>query len=264
MEPMVSIALRAARKAGDIIVRASDELDRITPQAKGAADFVTDVDIAAEKEILYHLQKTYPDHGFVAEESGRTGNPDAEAVWLIDPLDGTSNFMRGIPHYCVSIACLMNGKVEHAVVVDPVRQEEFTASRGRGAQLNGRRIRVSSRTELRESLLGTGIPFLGHQDSILPTYVQTIAELAAQSMGIRRAGAAALDLAYVAAGRLDGFWEVGLSSWDIAAGSLLVREAGGLVSDIRGGEGYLDDGSIVCGGPKIFKKVLSVVGPALR
>ena len=131
MEPIVSIALRAARKAGDIIVRASDELDRITPQAKGAADFVTDVDIAAEKEILYHLQKTYPDHGFIAEESGRTGNPDAEAVWLIDPLDGTSNFMRGIPHYCVSIACLMNGKVEHAVVVDPVRREEFTASRGR-------------------------------------------------------------------------------------------------------------------------------------
>jgi len=264
MEPMVSIALRAARKAGDLIVRASDELDRITPQAKGAADFVTEVDIAAEKEILYHLQKTYPDHGFLAEESGRTGNPEADTVWLIDPLDGTTNFMRGIPHYCVSLACVVNGKVEHAVVLDPVRREEFTASRGRGAQLNGRRLRVSSRTELRESLLGTGIPFLGHQDDILPQYAKSLADLAGQSMGVRRAGAAALDLAYVAAGRLDGFWEIGLQPWDIAAGTLLVREAGGLVSDIRGGEGYLDDGSIVCGGPKIFKKVLSIVGPALR
>jgi myo-inositol-1(or 4)-monophosphatase len=150
------------------------------------------------------------------------------------------------------------------VVLDPVRREEFTASRGRGAQLNGRRLRVSSRTELRESLLGTGIPFLGHQDDILPQYAKTLADLAGQSMGVRRAGAAALDLAYVAAGRLDGFWEIGLQPWDVAAGTLLVREAGGLVSDIRGGEGYLDDGSIVCGGPKIFKKVLSIVGPALR
>ena len=264
MEPMTTIALRAARKAGDLIVRASDELDRVGHRAKGAADFVTDVDIAAEKEILYHLQKAYPEHGFLAEESGRTGPEDAEAVWFIDPLDGTSNFLRGIPHYCVSIACVIKGKIEHAVIVDPVRREEFIASRGRGAQLNGHRIRVSNRADLKECLLGTGIPFKGHCDQQLPKYAESLATLAGECMGIRRAGAAALDLAYVAAGRYDGFWEIGLQPWDIAAGVLLIREAGGLVSDLAGGERYLDNGQIVCGNPKVFKQVLSVVGPALR
>ena len=210
MEPMVTIALRAARKAGDLIVRASDELDRVGHQAKGVADYVTEVDIAAEQEILYQLGKAYPDHAFLAEESGQTGNAKSDHLWVIDPLDGTSNFMRGIPHYCVSIACIVDGRLAHAVVFDPVRQEEFTASRGRGAQLNGHRLRVSNRTDLRECLLGTGIPFLGHEQQRLPQYTQTLAELAAQCMGIRRAGAAALDLAYVAAGRFDGFWETGL------------------------------------------------------
>lgn len=264
MEPMTTIALRAARKAGDLIVRASDELDVVSHRSKGLADYVTEVDLASEKEILYHLRKAYPDHAYVCEESGRTGADDAEYTWVIDPLDGTSNFMRGIPHYAISIACLKNGKPEHAVIVDPVRREEFVASRGRGAQLNGRRIRVSGRTELHNSLLGTGIPFLGHQQEKLPAYAESMAALAAQCMGIRRAGAAALDLAYVAAGRLDGFWEIGLKPWDLAAGVLLVKEAGGLVSDIQGGETYLDSGHVVCGAPKIFKSILQTVGPALR
>lgn len=263
MEPMTNIALRAARKAGDLIVRASDELDRVGHQAKGAADFVSEVDIAAEQEILYHLKKAYPEHGFLAEEGGRSGPEDAEALWIIDPLDGTSNFLRGIPHYCVSIACMINGKVEHGVVVDPVRREEFVASRGRGAQLNGHRLRVSQRADLAECLLGTGIPFKGHCEDTLPKYAESMAVLAGQCMGIRRAGAAALDLAYVAAGRFDGFWEVGLQPWDMAAGALLIREAGGLVADLSGRERYLDNGQIVCGNPKVFKQVLSVVGPAL-
>jgi myo-inositol-1(or 4)-monophosphatase len=264
MEPMVTIALRAARKAGDLIVRASDELDRVGHQAKGVADYVTEVDIAAEQEILYQLGKAYPDHAFLAEESGQTGDAKSDHLWVIDPLDGTSNFMRGIPHYCVSIACIVDGRLAHAVVFDPVRQEEFTASRGRGAQLNGHRLRVSNRTDLRECLLGTGIPFLGHEQQRLPQYTQTLAELAAQCMGIRRAGAAALDLAYVAAGRFDGFWETGLERWDIAAGALIIKEAGGLISDLSGSERYLDNGQVVCGNPKIFKQLLSTVGPVLR
>ena len=264
MEPMVTIALRAARKAGDLIVRASDELDRVGHQAKGIADYVTEVDIAAEQEILYQLGKAYPDHAFLAEESGQTGNAKSDHLWVIDPLDGTSNFMRGIPHYCVSIACIVDGRLAHAVVFDPVRQEEFTASRGRGAQLNGHRLRVSNRTDLRECLLGTGIPFLGHEQQRLPQYTQTLAELAAQCMGIRRAGAAALDLAYVAAGRFDGFWETGLERWDIAAGALIIKEAGGLISDLSGSERYLDNGQVVCCNPKIFKQLLSTVGPVLR
>jgi myo-inositol-1(or 4)-monophosphatase len=200
----------------------------------------------------------------LAEESGQTGNAKSDHLWVIDPLDGTSNFMRGIPHYCVSIACIVDGRLAHAVVFDPVRQEEFTASRGRGAQLNGHRLRVSNRTDLRECLLGTGIPFLGHEQQRLPQYTQTLAELAAQCMGIRRAGAAALDLAYVAAGRFDGFWETGLERWDIAAGALIIKEAGGLISDLSGSERYLDNGQVVCGNPKIFKQLLSTVGPVLR
>ena len=226
MEPTASMALRAARKAGDLIVRASDDMDRIGYQAKAAADFVTEVDIASEKEILYQLGKTYPDHRFLCEESGLSGNEDSEYTWVIDPLDGTSNFLRGIPHYAISIACLHRGKVEHAVVYDPVRREEFIASRGRGAQVNGHRIRVGDRHELTDSLIGTGVPFLGHCDEHLDWYTQSLAAVTGRSMGIRRAGAASLDLAYVAAGRLDGVWEMGLNEWDIAAGALLGREAG--------------------------------------
>jgi myo-inositol-1(or 4)-monophosphatase len=263
MEPMINIALRAARKAGENIVRASDDLDRIDVRAKGINDFVTDVDVAAEKEVIYHLHKAYPDHAILGEETGLTGSEEAEYRWLVDPLDGTTNFIRGIPHYAVSIACLRRGKLEHAVIVDPVRREEFTASRGRGAQLNGRRIRVSRLASLDGALLGTGIPYKDHCDDKLGPYSKSIEVLAAQCAGIRRAGAASLDLAYVAAGRLDAFWEIGLSAWDIAAGALLVREAGGLVADIDASENFLESGNVVCGNPKCFKAVLQATKPLL-
>ena len=263
MEPMINIALRAARKAGENIVRASDDLDRVDIVAKGVNDYVSEVDITAEQEIIYHLQKAYPDHAILGEETGLTGDENAEYRWIIDPLDGTTNFARGIPHYAVSIACLHKGKLEHAVIVDPVRREEFTASRGRGAQLNGRRIRVTSRTSLDGALLGTGIPFKGHCDDKLEPYAKTVEQLAGQCAGIRRAGAASLDLAYVAAGRLDGFWEIGLAVWDIAAGALLVTEAGGLVADIDASNNYMESGNIVCGNPKCFKAVLQVTKPLL-
>ena len=259
MEPTASMALRAARKAGDLIVRASDDMDRVGYQAKAAADFVTEVDIAAEKEILYQLGKAYPEHRFLCEESGVSGNEGSDYTWVIDPLDGTSNFLRGIPHYAISIACLHRGKIEHAVVYDPVRREEFIASRGRGAQLNGHRIRVGSRHELTDSLIGTGVPFLGHCDEHLDWYTQALAAITSRSMGVRRAGAASLDLAYVAAGRLDGFWEMGLNQWDIAAGALLVREAGGLITDLSGGEGWYDSGNIVCANSKLMRQILPVV-----
>ncbi len=261
MEPMINIALRAARKAGENIVRASDDLHRFEVKAKGVNNFVTEVDINAEREIIYHLQKAYPDHAILGEESGLIGNEESEYRWIIDPLDGTTNFIRGIPHYAVSIACMYRGKIEHAVVVDPVRREEFTASRGRGAQLNGHRIRVSELASLDGALLGTGIPFKNHCDDQLEPYSKSMEVLASQCAGIRRAGAASLDLAYVAAGRLDAFWEIGLAQWDIAAGVLLVREAGGLVADIDGSDNYLESGNIVCGNPKCFKAVLQTVKP---
>ena len=263
MEPMVNIALRAARKVGEQIVRASDDLDHLEVKSKSLNDFVSEVDLAAEQEIKYQLQKAYPDHAVLGEESGLTGDEDADYCWIIDPLDGTTNYVRGIPHYAVSIACLYKGKLEHAVIVDPVRREEFTASRGRGAQLNGRRIRVSKRPSLDGALLGTGIPFKDHCDDKLAPYSKSIEILAGQCAGIRRAGAASLDLAYVAAGRLDAFWEIGLAKWDIAAGALLIREAGGLVADINGSETFLESGNIVCGNPKCFKAVLQTTKPLL-
>jgi myo-inositol-1(or 4)-monophosphatase len=263
MEPMINIALRAARKAGENIVRASDDLHRFEVKAKGVNDFVTEVDINAEQEIIYHLQKAYPDHAILGEESGLLGSEDAEYRWIVDPLDGTTNFIRGLPHYAISIACVYRGKLEHAVVLDPVRREEFTASRGRGAQLNGHRIRVSALTSLEGALLGTGIPFKDHCDDKIVPYSKSIEVLAAQCAGIRRGGAASLDLAYVAAGRLDAFWEIGLAPWDIAAGALLVREAGGLVADIDASDNYMESGNIVCGNPKCFKAVLQTVKPLL-
>jgi myo-inositol-1(or 4)-monophosphatase len=263
MEPMINIALRAARKAGENIVRASDDLERFEVKAKGVNNFVSEVDIAAEKDIIYHLHKAYPEHAILGEETGLTGSADAEYRWIIDPLDGTTNFIRGIPHYAVSIACTYRGKLEHAVIVDPVRREEFTASRGRGAQLNGHRLRVSKRTSLEGALLGTGIPFKDHCDDKLAAYSKSLELLASQCAGIRRAGAASLDLAYVAAGRLDAFWEIGLQSWDIAAGALLIKEAGGLVADIDSSDNYMESGNIVAGNPKCFKAVLQAVKPLL-
>jgi myo-inositol-1(or 4)-monophosphatase len=259
MEPMLNIALRAARKAGELIERASERVDLVTIEAKGRNDFVTEVDKAAEKEIIYHLKKAYPDHSIIGEEGGSQPGSNTDIEWIIDPLDGTTNFIHGIPQYSVSIACRIKGQIEHAVVYDPIKREEFTASRGRGATLNGRRIRVSGRRGLTGALIGTGIPFNGYALENISPYLAALQEIAGQTAGIRRPGSAALDLAYVAAGRFDAFWEMNLNSWDIAAGVLLVKEAGGLISDFNGGHSYMDSGNLVCGGPKVFKPVLQIV-----
>lgn len=263
MQPMLNIALRAARKAGEMIVRASDQLDTLSVDEKKQNDYVTDVDRAAEREIVYQIRKAYPEHAFLGEEGGASGNPNAEYRWIIDPLDGTTNYIRGIPHYAISIACERRGQIEHALVLDPVRREEFLASRGRGAQLNGRRIRISNRKGIEGALIGTGIPFQSSSEAHIPAYARSLEAVAERTAGVRRAGAAALDLAYVAAGRLDGFWEIGLQPWDIAAGTLLIREAGGLVADFNGGNDYMTSGNIVCGGPKVFKGLLQLVQPHL-
>jgi len=265
MHPMVNVALNAARQAGEIIARAADRIDLIAVGRKSENDYVSEIDNAAEKEIIYHLRKAYPDHLITAEESGQSGNPDNinGYEWIIDPLDGTTNFVRGIPHFAVSIACLKEGRLEHAVIVDPIRREEFTASRGSGAQLNGRRIRVTNRQSLNEAILGTGIPFREPSIQKLGPYMETLNDFAIKTAGIRRPGAASLDLAYVAAGRFDGFWEMGLAPWDIAAGALLVLEAGGLISDFKGGAQWLSSGNIVASNPKCLKAMLQVINPKL-
>ncbi|SEA32913.1 inositol monophosphatase family protein [Microbulbifer marinus] len=260
MEPMLNIALRAARKAGELIERAWERGDLMKFEEKARNDFVTEVDKASEQEIIYHLRKAYPKHSIRAEESGLQEGAEPDYEWIIDPLDGTTNFIHGVPQFAVSIACKYRGRIEHAVVLDPIKREEFTASRGRGAALNGRRIRVSPRQNLRGALIGTGLPFNGPALENIDPYLEALKEIAGQTAGIRRPGAAALDLAYVAAGRFDGFWEMYLSPWDIAAGALLVKEAGGLISDFRGGEDYLESGHLVCGTPKVFKPLLQIVG----
>jgi myo-inositol-1(or 4)-monophosphatase len=256
MHPMLNTAVKAARKAGSIINRASLDVDLVKVASKGRSDFVTEVDRAAEQAIVDILLKAYPDHAILAEESGASG--DSEYTWIIDPLDGTTNFIHGFPQYAVSIALRHREHVTQAVVYDPTRNELFTASRGRGAFMNERRIRVSRRIKLSECLIGTGFPFRSFEH--LDEYVQMFRNVAEHTAGIRRPGAAALDLAYVAAGRLDGFWEIGLSPWDMAAGSLLILEAGGLVSDFKGETAYLEEGRIVCGAPKIFPQLLNLVG----
>jgi len=256
---MLNIALRAARKAGELIERAGERVDLVAIEEKGRNDFVTEVDKSAEKEIIYHLRKAYPEHSIIGEEGGSQPGSNTDVEWIIDPIDGTTNFIHGIPHYSVSIACRIKGQLEHAVVYDPVKREEFTASRGRGARLNGRRIRVSNRRGLPGALIGTGIPFSGYALENITPYLAALQEIAGQTAGIRRPGSAALDLAYVAAGRFDAFWEMNLNSWDIAAGILLVKEAGGLISDFHGGHDYLESGNIVCGGPKVFKPILQIV-----
>lgn len=260
MEPMLNIALRAARKAGEIIERSIERLDLVAIEQKGRNDFVSEVDRKSEQEVIYHLKKAYPSHCFIGEESGTTGDPDSEYKWIIDPLDGTTNFLHGIPHFAVSIACLHKGQLAHAVVLDPVKREEFTASKGKGAMLNERRIRVSPRKSLDGALIGTGIPFNGFALENIDAFLACMKDIASQTAGIRRPGSAALDLAYVAAGRFDGFWEMNLKEWDMAAGVLLVKEAGGMISDFKGGNDYLEHGNVVCASPKLFKPLLQIVG----
>lgn len=259
MEPMLTIALNAARKAGEIIERAYERVDTIKVEAKGRNDYVSNIDRQAEKEVIYHLSKAYPDHKFLGEEGGHSGAEESEYEWIIDPLDGTTNFLHSIPHFAVSIACKYRGQLEHAVVLDPIKREEFTASRGRGAMLNGRRIRVSNLPGFEGALIGTGIPFNDRTMDCMDDFLKCLHEIAGQTAGIRRPGSAALDLAYVAAGRFDGFWELRLNSWDMAGGILLVKEAGGLLSDFKGGNTYMEHGNIVCGTPKVFKPLLKIV-----
>ncbi|MFW6094550.1 MAG: inositol monophosphatase family protein [Pseudomonadota bacterium] len=267
MQPMANIALRAARQAGQIMLRAMDRLDTLEVEEKGRNDFVSNVDREAESAIVEALHKAYPDHGVLGEEHGHayTGNSagsDTEHTWIIDPLDGTTNYLQGIPHFCVSIALQKGRRLEHGVIFDPLRNEAFVASRGHGAQLNGKRIRVSRTNRLEDALLGTGIP-PGAISAHLDPYMDMLKDLTATCRGIRRAGSAALDLAYVAAGRTDGFWELALSPWDIAAGTVLVREAGGFVGDLAGGDAFMKTGHIVAANPKCFKLMVQHIRPHL-
>lgn len=258
MQPILSNAINAARIASRIIVRSIGRLESHHISEKNRNDFVTEVDKLAEKEIINALSKAYPDHKFIAEESGITeGNEDF--VWIIDPLDGTTNYIHGIPHFAISIALQYKGKLEHGVIFDPIRDELFVASRGDGARLNDRRIRVSNQNKLESSLIGTGFPFKNPKN--VPIYLRMFETMLPQVSGLRRAGSAALDLAYVAAGRLDGFWEMGLSSWDMAAGTLLIQEAGGLAGDFSGTENQMETGNIIAGNPRIFKALLQLIRP---
>ena len=259
---MLNTAVKAARRAGGIINRASQNLDLLHVSRKAHSDFVSEVDSNAEDAIIKVLLEAYPKHSILAEESGTTGDQDEpEYQWIIDPLDGTTNFLHGYPQYSVSIALKYRGVLTQAVVYDPTGNELFTASRGRGAYLNDHRLRVSKRNQFSECLIGTGLPFreLTHMDA----YLSMLKDIIPRVAGIRRPGSAALDLAYVAAGRYDGFWELGLGPWDMAAGCLLITEAGGLVSDLEGNETHLESGNIIAGNPKIFGQLLQVIAPHL-
>jgi len=260
MHPMLNIATGAARDAGNIILRNIDKLDRIKVEVKAQNDFVTQVDRKAEEVIIEALHKAYPDHGILGEETG-TFNENSEYKWIIDPLDGTTNFLHGFPQYAVSIGMQLKGRMEIGVIFDPIKNELFTAARGDGAQLNGKRIRVTEHKGIKGALLGTGFPF--KQPQHLDTYLETFKAVHPPAAGIRRAGSAALDLAYVAAGRLDGFWEIGLNAWDMAAGVLLVREAGGIVTDFSGEGNYLDTGNVVAAASKVYPALYETIKPHL-
>jgi myo-inositol-1(or 4)-monophosphatase len=260
MQPLLNIAVRAARRAGEVIIRGMNRLHRLDIRAKGQNDFVTEIDTQAELEIIDIIRKHYPDHAVLAEEGGQTGGrAESDFLWIIDPLDGTTNFVHGFPQFAVSIAVQRRGRMEHGVVYDPLRQELFTTSRGDGAQLDGKRIRVSSQVGLDRALIGTGFPYRANMQ-YLDNYMAMMKVVMQATAGIRRPGAAALDLAYVAAGRLDAFWEFGLSPWDTAAGTLLITEAGGLVGTLTGGE-YKQQGHILAGSPKVYAALLEALAP---
>ena len=253
---MLNTAVKAARKAGSIITRASADLDQLTVRRKRQNDFVSEVDHAAEEAIIRVLREAYPTHDILAEESGAQDS-GSEYVWVIDPLDGTTNFLHGFPQYCVSIGLLHKGVPFQGVVFDPNRNELFTASKGVGAYMNDRRLRVSKTDRLENALMATGFPF--REVGQLDEYLRMFKQMTLGTQGIRRPGAAALDLAWVAAGRVDGFWEMGLSPWDMAAGALLVREAGGLVGDFDGEDRFLDNGRVVASNGKLFSAILQVL-----
>jgi myo-inositol-1(or 4)-monophosphatase len=259
MHPLLNTAVKAARRAGSVIVRHMDQVDRLAVESKGRRDFVTEVDRLAENEIIQIIQAAYPDHCIIGEETGSRGSGPYE--WIIDPLDGTTNFLHAYPQFAVSIGVRNKGNLEQAVVFDPLRNELFTASRGQGAQLNGRRMRVSRVNRMEDALLATGFPF--RQVQHMEFWIQTFRSLLPRTSGVRRAGSAALDLAYVAAGRCDGFWEIGLQIWDMAAGALLIEEAGGLVGDLAGGRNFMETGNIVAGNPFVYPEMVRLIKPFL-
>ena len=252
MHALLNVAVMAARRAGAVLTRKLVRLETLKVEQKGYNDFVSDADRAAERAVIDVIHKHYPDHAILAEESGPQGADDSATLWIIDPLDGTTNFLHGFPVFAVSIGVQVAGRLEHGVVYDPLRQELFTASRGAGAQLDDRKIRVSGRTDMQRALIGTGFPYrLEDQDT--GPYLDMLGKVIRHTSGVRRPGAAALDLAYVAAGRLDGFWETGLAPWDVAAGSLLIREAGGIVSGLDGSEDFIHSKHLLCGTPRIYR-----------
>ncbi|WP_367606225.1 inositol monophosphatase family protein [Legionella sp. W05-934-2] len=260
MHPLINIATTAARAAGDIIVRNMDSIDRIKISTKDQQEYFTEVDIKAEQIIIQHIHKAYPNHGIIAEESG-VHNEEAETVWIIDPLDGTTNYLHGFPFFCVSIAVRVKHRIEHGLIYDPLRGECFFASRGQGAQMNSKRIRVNQKKEMNQSLFGGGFPV--KYPALSERFLATAAALFGDAAGIRRTGSAALDLAYVACGRLDGYFEFGLRPWDMAAGAIIIKEAGGLVGDFAGGEDYLKSGNVVAANPKLFKAMMQKLSAKL-
>jgi len=259
MNPTTNIAIRAARQAGNVIMRSFSRLDSLTVSEKQVNDYVSEVDRNAEQAIIEVLRKSFPGHSILAEESGAHGKGDYQ--WIVDPLDGTTNYLHGFPQFAISIALMHRGRLEVAVIYDPLRDEMFTADRGGGALLNDRRLRVTDQKGLKGALLGTGIPF--RDQRYMDAYLGMLKALTRDTAGIRRPGSAALDFAYVAAGRLDGFWELGLSIWDFAAGALLVEEAGGAVSDIGGGSRHLETGNVICANVRLHKEMVNSIRPHL-
>ena len=261
MHALLNVATMAARRGGDTLLRQLKQLDKLKVEQKGRNDFVSEADRAAERAVIGTIRKHYPDHAILAEESGQDGESDH--VWIIDPLDGTTNFLHGFPVFCVSIALTIKGRIAHAAVYDPLRQELFSASKGAGAQLDGRRIRASQTRSLDRALLGTGFPYRDSNLALDP-YLAMFRKGLEHAAGVRRPGSAALDLCYVAAGRYDGFWETGLKPWDIAAGALLIREAGGIISGLDGSENYLESGHVLAGSPRIYAALAKLFAGDVR
>jgi myo-inositol-1(or 4)-monophosphatase len=261
MHALLNVAVMAARRAGAVLGRNFNKRHKLTVEKKGHNDFVSSADLAAEAAIIEVIHKHYPDHAIHAEESGFHGESDH--VWIIDPLDGTTNYLHGFPVFAVSIGLQINGRLEHAVVYDPMREELFTASRGEGAQLDGRKIRVSGNKDLERALIGTGFP-VRQADFEMQPYLTMLGKVVKNTSGVRRPGAAALDLCYVASGRLDAFWETGLQPWDLAAGTLIIREAGGIVSALDGAENHLETGHVLAGTPRIYRGLAKLCAKEIK
>jgi myo-inositol-1(or 4)-monophosphatase len=261
MHALLNVAVMAARRAGAVLGRNFNKRDKLTIEKKGHNDFVSSADLAAERAIIDVIHKHYPDHAILAEESGSQGESDH--LWIIDPLDGTTNYLHGFPIFAVSIGVQVNGRLEHGVVYDPMREELFTASRGEGAQLDGRKIRVSGNKEVEHALVGTGFPYR-QADAELAPYLSMLGKIVKNTSGVRRPGAAALDLCYVACGRYDAFWETGLQPWDLAAGTLIIREAGGMISGLDGSENHLETGHVLAGTPKIYRDIAKLCSSEIK